>query len=63
MGLFFTFVVKQFGQELSGDLKDSLGEVFLDSRVRIDVPRLRRREDRIPCPSFFSAAGNDYRLS
>jgi hypothetical protein len=29
---FFTFVVKQFGQELSGDLKDSLGEAFLDSR-------------------------------
>jgi hypothetical protein len=41
---FFTFVVKQFGQELSGDLKDSLGESFLDSR-------------------FFSAVGNDYRLS
>jgi hypothetical protein len=25
---FFTFVVKQFGQELSGDLKDSLGKRF-----------------------------------
>jgi hypothetical protein len=32
---FFTFVVKQFGQELSGDLKDSLGEVFLDSRYEL----------------------------
>ncbi|HEX9274500.1 MAG TPA: transglycosylase SLT domain-containing protein [Candidatus Binatia bacterium] len=32
---FFTFVVKQFGQELSGDLKDSLGEAFLDSRYEL----------------------------
>jgi hypothetical protein len=32
---FFTFVVKQFGQELSGDLKDSLGDVFLDSRYEL----------------------------
>ena len=32
---FFTFVVKQFGQEMSGDLKDSLGEVFLDSRYEL----------------------------
>jgi hypothetical protein len=32
---FFTFVVKQFGQELSGDLRDSLGEAFLDSRYEL----------------------------
>src|SRR4029434_9107512 len=32
---FFTLVVKQFGQELSGDLKDSLGDVFLDSRYEL----------------------------
>jgi hypothetical protein len=32
---FFTFIVKQFGQDLSGDLKDSLGEAFLDSRYEL----------------------------
>ena len=32
---FFTFVVKQFGQEMSGELKESLGEVFLDSRYEL----------------------------
>jgi hypothetical protein len=32
---FFTFIVKRFGQDLSGDLKDSLGDVFLDSRYEL----------------------------
>jgi hypothetical protein len=32
---FFTFVVKRFGQDMSGDLKDSLGEAFLDSRYEL----------------------------
>jgi transglycosylase-like protein with SLT domain len=32
---FFTFVVKQFGQEVSGDVRDSLAEVFLDSRYEL----------------------------
>jgi hypothetical protein len=32
---FFTFVVKQFGQQVSGDVKDSLGDVFLDSRYEL----------------------------
>jgi len=32
---FFTFVVKQFGQEISGDVKDSLADVFLDSRYEL----------------------------
>jgi hypothetical protein len=60
---FFTFVVKQFGQELSGDLKDSLGDVFLDSRYELTSVIASARGDKIPCPSFFSVAGNDYRQS
>ena len=59
---FFTFVVKQFGQELSGDLKDSLGDVFLDSRYEL-TSVIASTGDKIPCPSFFSVAGNGYRQS
>jgi hypothetical protein len=33
---FFTFVVKRFGQNVSGDLKDSLGGAFLDSRYELN---------------------------
>jgi hypothetical protein len=33
---FFTFVVKRFGQDVSGDLKDSLGAAFLDSRYELN---------------------------
>jgi hypothetical protein len=29
---FLTFIIKRVGQDVSGDLRDSLGEVFLDSR-------------------------------
>ena len=32
---FYTFVVKRFGQDLSGNLKDSLGDAFLDSRYEL----------------------------
>jgi hypothetical protein len=32
---FFTFVVKQFGQEVPGDLKEPLGDAFLDSRYEL----------------------------
>ena len=32
---FFTFAVKQFGQTIPADLKDSLGEAFLDSRYEL----------------------------
>ncbi len=32
---FFTFVVKRFGRDLSGDLKESLGSAFLDSRYEL----------------------------
>jgi Transglycosylase SLT domain len=33
---FFTFVVKRFGQDVSGDLKDSLGAAFLDLRYELN---------------------------
>ena len=32
---FYTFVVKRFGRDVSGDLKDSLGAAFLDSRYEL----------------------------
>ncbi len=32
---FFMFVVKRFGRDLSGDLKESLGSAFLDSRYEL----------------------------
>ncbi len=32
---FFTFVVKRFGQDVPGGLKDSLGDAFLDSRYEL----------------------------
>jgi soluble lytic murein transglycosylase-like protein len=32
---FFTFVVKRFGDDVPGNLKDSLGDAFLDSRYEL----------------------------
>ena len=32
---FFTFIVKRFGDDVPGDLKDSLGDAFLDSRYEL----------------------------
>jgi hypothetical protein len=32
---FFTFVVKRFGEDVPGNLKDSLGDAFLDSRYEL----------------------------
>ncbi len=32
---FFTFIVKRFGQDVPADLKDSLGDAFLDSRYEL----------------------------
>ena len=49
---FFTFVVKQFGQELSGDLKDSLGEVFLDSRYELTTT-IASSGGQNPVPELF----------
>jgi hypothetical protein len=47
---FFTFVVKRFGQDVSGDLRDSLAEVFLDTRYELTatVARLRSGENPVP---------------
>ncbi|HSE89846.1 MAG TPA: lytic transglycosylase domain-containing protein [Candidatus Binatia bacterium] len=50
---FFTFVVKQFGQDLSGDLKDSLGEVFLDSRYDLTNAIAPSRAGQNPVPELF----------
>ena len=49
---FFTFVVKQFGQELSGDLKDSLGEAFLDSRYEL-TSAIASSGGQNPVPELF----------
>jgi hypothetical protein len=40
---FFTFVVKRFGQDVSGDLRESLAGAFLDTRYELTatVARLR----------------------
>lgn len=32
---FFTFVIKRFGEDVPGNLKDSLGDAFLDSRYEL----------------------------
>jgi hypothetical protein len=32
---FFTFIVKRFGEDVPGNLKDSLGDAFLDSRYEL----------------------------
>lgn len=47
---FFTFVVKRFGQDVSGDLRDSLAEIFLDSRYELNgvVSRLSAAENPVP---------------
>jgi hypothetical protein len=49
---FFTFVVKQFGQELSGDLKDSLEDVFLDSRYEL-TSAITSSGGQNPVPELF----------
>jgi hypothetical protein len=47
---FFTFIVKRFGQDVSGDLRDSLGEAFLDTRYELSstVGRLSAGENPVP---------------
>lgn len=48
---FFTFVVKRFGQDLTGDLRNSLGDVFLDSRYELTsaiTPSRARSRDPVP---------------
>jgi hypothetical protein len=50
---FFTFVVKRFGQDLSGDLKDSLGEAFLDSRYELTSVIALSGPGQNPVPELF----------
>jgi len=50
---FFTFVVKHFGQNISGDLKESLGSAFLDSRY--DLTRaIAPGKGGNPVPNLFA---------
>jgi hypothetical protein len=50
---FFTFVVKRFGQDLSGDLRDSLGEAFLDSRYELTNSVAPSKGGGNPVPELF----------
>ena len=50
---FFTFIVKRLGQDLSGDLKDSLGEAFLDSRYELTATVTRLGGQQNPVPQLF----------
>ncbi|MET0502288.1 MAG: transglycosylase SLT domain-containing protein [Candidatus Binatia bacterium] len=50
---FFTFVVKRFGQDLTGDLRDSLGEAFLDSRYELTTAIVPAGAGQNPVPELF----------
>jgi hypothetical protein len=50
---FFTFVVKRVGQDVSGDLRDSLGEAFLDSRYELTATVARLGGGQNPVPELF----------
>jgi soluble lytic murein transglycosylase-like protein len=50
---FFTFVVKQFGQEISGSSRDSLGEAFLESRYELTRAIARLGAGQNPVPQLF----------
>jgi hypothetical protein len=50
---FFTFVIKRFGQDVSGDLRLSVGEVFLDSRYELTDTVARTRGGENPVPQLF----------
>jgi hypothetical protein len=50
---FFTFVVKRFGQDLRGDLRDSLGEAFLDSRYELTSVIALSGAGQNPVPELF----------
>jgi hypothetical protein len=53
---FFTFVVRHLGQDLSGDLRESLGEAFLDSRYELSNTLARLRAGQDPVPQLFMNA-------
>ena len=50
---FFTFIVKRFGQDLSGDLRDSLGAAFLDSRYELSATVASLSAGENPVPQLF----------
>jgi hypothetical protein len=50
---FFTFVVKRFGQDIGGDLREPLGEVFLDSRYELTNTVARLSSGQNPVPELF----------
>jgi hypothetical protein len=50
---FFTFVVRRLGQDLSGDLRESLGEAFLDARYELTDAVAALRAGQNPVPQLF----------
>src|SRR5206468_12359400 len=50
---FFTFIVKRFGQDVSGELRDTLGEAFLDSRYELTATVARLGPGQNPVPQLF----------
>lgn len=50
---FFTFVVKRFGQDISGDLRNTLAEAFLDSRYELTNTVAQLRSGQNPVPELF----------
>ena len=51
---FFTFIVKRFGQDVSGDLRNTLAEVFLDSRYELSYVVARLQSGQNPVPELFA---------
>lgn len=50
---FFTFIVKRLGQDMSGELRSSLAEVFLDSRYELTQTLSRLGGGQNPVPQLF----------
>jgi hypothetical protein len=50
---FFTFVVKRVGQDIPGNLRDSLAEAFLNSRYELTNLAVRAGAGQNPVPQLF----------
>jgi hypothetical protein len=50
---FFTFIVRRLGQDLNGDLRDSLGEAFLDARYELTNVVAALGAGQNPVPQLF----------
>jgi len=50
---FFTFIVKRLDQDVSGELRSSLGEAFLDSRYELTHTWSRLGGGQNPVPQLF----------